>query len=100
MFILLNLPASPILVPITISPLVRPTGSEVTVEVAILDAFPPVVENNITWTPSTGVKTFNASYAALTLSDVSPGNPSEVTVVVSHQAKSVNYTFQLTVLGE
>ena len=90
----------PRLEPITESPLLWYTGSNVTMEVAILDAVPPVVKGDITWSPSGGVETFNGSYATVTLIDVRPGNPSEVTITVSHPAQNVSHTFQLIVLGQ
>ena len=97
---LLNHSVPPRLEPIIGTLLVLPSGSNVTMEVAIFDAVPPVVKGDITWSPSGGVETFNGSYATVTLIDVRPGNPSEVTIVVSHPAQNVSHTFQLTVLGE
>ena len=88
----------PRLVPLSKTPLVLPTGSEVTMDLAIFDAVPPVVFDHILWIPSGGVETFDGSHTTVTFRDVSPGNPSEVTVFVAHPARRIRFTFQVIVL--
>ena len=92
-------PVPPKLRPVSESPLVFRTGSNVTLEVAIFDADPQVASSDITWIPGGRVKTFNGSHASATFTDVSPRNTSEVIVVVSHPAGNQTHTFHLTILG-
>ena len=88
----------PRLVPVSKTSLVAPAGSEVTIDLAILDAVPPVIAANLVWIPSGGVETFNGSHATVTYGDISPGNLSQVTALVFHPAQCVNfYIFQVEV---
>ena len=78
----------PRLVPLNKTDLLILAGSEVTIiDLATFDAVPPVAMAHIWRIPSGGVKTFGRSNATVTFRDVFPGNPSEVTILVSIQLK-------------
>lgn len=76
------------------------SASNVTLGVAILDAYPPVESSDITWVPDGHMKTFNGSLASSTYKSVFPWDTSEVIVVVSHPAGNQSHTFHLTILGQ
>ena len=98
--IFFNNQVPPVIQPITKFPLLLPAGSSVVIELYILEAFPPVAGDAITWIPSGIVGTCNGSYASVTFTCLSPTNPSQVMVIVSHPAKEVKATFNISVLGE